>query len=80
MEPHLFRVAPSAGSGESYAHEGEEFLYVLQGCLEIDLAGGERHLLEQGDSFYFESSTQHRWRNPGRREARVLWVNTPPTF
>jgi len=80
MEPHLFRVAPSAGSGESYAHEGEEFLHILQGCLEIELDGGERHLLEEGDSFYFESSTQHRWRNPGKREARVLWINTPPSF
>jgi proline racemase len=80
MEPHLFRVAPSAGSGESYAHEGEEFLFVLQGCLEIELDGGERHRLEEGDSFYFESSTHHRWSNPGKQEARVIWVNTPPTF
>ncbi len=80
MEPHLFRIAPSAGSGESYAHEGEEFLHILRGCLEIELDGGECHRLEEGDSFYFESSTQHRWRNPGKREARVLWINTPPTF
>ena len=80
MEPHLFRIAPSAGSGESYSHEGEEFLFVLQGCLEIELEGGERHRLEQGDSFYFESSTQHRWSNPGGKEAHVIWVNTPPTF
>lgn len=80
MEPHLFRIAPSAGSGEAYAHEGEEFLYILSGCLEISLDGGEMHRLEAGDSFYFESSTQHRWSNPGKKEALVLWVNTPPTF
>lgn len=80
MEPHLFRVAPSAGSGEAYSHEGEEFLFILQGCLEIELDGGERHRLEEGDSFYFESSTHHRWSNPGSKEARVIWVNTPPTF
>ena len=80
MEPHLFRIAPSAGSGESYSHDGEEFLFVLRGCLEIELEGGERHRLEQGDSFYFESSTPHRWLNPGSEEARVIWVNTPPTF
>ena len=80
MEPHLFRIAPSAGSGEAYAHEGEEFLYILSGCLEISLDGGETHLLEAGDSFYFESSTQHRWSNPGKKDALVLWVNTPPTF
>lgn len=80
MEPHLFRIAPDAGSGESYAHEGEEFLYILQGSLAITLDGGERHTLEEGDSFYFESSAQHSWTNPGKRETWVLWVNTPPTF
>jgi DNA-binding transcriptional MerR regulator/mannose-6-phosphate isomerase-like protein (cupin superfamily) len=80
MEPHLFRIAPSAGSGESYAHEGEEFLYILRGSLEIVLEGGERHTLKEGDSFYFESSNEHRWKNPGKKETLVLWVNTPPTF
>jgi DNA-binding transcriptional MerR regulator/quercetin dioxygenase-like cupin family protein len=79
MEPHLFRVAPEAGSGESYAHEGEEFIYVLRGDLEITLEG-ESYRLKPGDSFYFESATPHRWKNPGRKETWVLWVNTPPTF
>ena len=80
MEPHLFRIAPGAGSGEAYAHEGEEFLYILRGLLEIALDGGQRHQLRPGDSFYFESHTPHRWLNPGKSEAQVLWVNTPPTF
>jgi DNA-binding transcriptional MerR regulator/mannose-6-phosphate isomerase-like protein (cupin superfamily) len=79
MEPHLFRIKPRAGSGESYAHEGEEFLFVLRGELKIALAGEEYHL-KRGDSFYFESSTPHRWKNPGSIETWLLWVNTPPTF
>jgi DNA-binding transcriptional MerR regulator/mannose-6-phosphate isomerase-like protein (cupin superfamily) len=79
MEPHLFRIAPHAGSGDSYAHEGEEFLFVLRGELKIALAGEEYHL-KRGDSFYFESATPHRWNNPGRSETWLLWVNTPPTF
>jgi len=80
MEPHLFRIAPQAGSGEAYAHEGEEFLYILSGSLEISLDGGEILELEAGDSFYFESSSEHRWKNPGKKETLVLWINTPPTF
>jgi DNA-binding transcriptional MerR regulator/mannose-6-phosphate isomerase-like protein (cupin superfamily) len=80
MEPHLFRIAPGAGSGEAYAHEGEEFLHILKGRLEIQLKNGPRHLLDEGDSFYFESDTPHRWANPGNKETWVLWVNTPPTF
>jgi DNA-binding transcriptional MerR regulator/mannose-6-phosphate isomerase-like protein (cupin superfamily) len=80
MEPHLFRVRPRGGSGESYAHEGEEFLHVLRGAFEIWLGDNEHYRLKTGDSLYFESSTPHRWRNPGSAETWLLWVNTPPTF
>lgn len=79
MEPHLFRIAPGASSGESYSHVGEEFLFVLTGEFEI-LLRGEKHRLQSGDSFYFESAVPHEWANPGRAETLVLWVNTPPTF
>jgi len=79
MEPHLFRIAPQAGSGESYSHEGEEFIYLLRGDLEISI-DGEEYRLKPGDSFYFESATPHHWKNPGPKETLLLWVNTPPTF
>lgn len=80
MEPHLFRIKPGGGSGESYAHEGEEFLHILRGKFEIWLSGKEHYRLKTGDSLYFESSTPHRWKNPGRSETWLLWINTPPTF
>jgi DNA-binding transcriptional MerR regulator/quercetin dioxygenase-like cupin family protein len=79
MEPHLFRIAPEAGSGDPYTHDGEEFIYVLRGDLSITV-GSEHYHLKSGDSFYFESAIPHRWKNPGRKETLVLWVNTPPTF
>jgi DNA-binding transcriptional MerR regulator/uncharacterized cupin superfamily protein len=79
MEPHLFRVSAGSGSGDSYTHEGEEFLYVLRGELAITVNEDE-YRLKRGDSFYFESATPHRWKNLGRAETWVLWVNTPPTF
>jgi DNA-binding transcriptional MerR regulator len=80
MEPHLFRVKPGGGSGESYSHDGEEFLHVLRGEFELWLHNEGHYLLKAGDSLYFESSTPHRWKNRGRAEAWILWVNTPPTF
>jgi len=80
MEPHLFRVKPGGNSGESYTHEGEEFLHILRGEFEIWLNHDEHYLLEPGDSLYFESSTPHRWKNPGKSESWLLWINTPPTF
>ena len=79
MEPHLFRVAPGAGSGEFYSHEGEEFLFLTRGRLVIELEDRE-FSLGRGDSFYFESKIPHRWFNPGKTETVILWINTPPTF
>ena len=52
-------------------------MFVLRGELKIALAGEEYHL-KRGDSF--ESATPHHWKNPGRSETWLLWVNTPPTF
>src|SRR6202171_3278965 len=80
MEPPLFHIKPRRGSGESYSHEGEEFLHVFRGEFEIWLGDTEHYHLKTGDRLYFESSTPHRWRNPGRTGASLLWVNTPPTF
>src|SRR6266704_1080955 len=47
MEPHLFRVAPAAESGDSYTHEGEEFLYILRGEFAITL-NSEQYRLKPG--------------------------------
>ena len=80
MEPHLFRIKAGGGSGESYTHEGEEFLHILRGEFEIWLNTDEHYRMKPGDSLYFQSSTPHRWRNPGKTESWLLWINTPPTF
>jgi DNA-binding transcriptional MerR regulator/quercetin dioxygenase-like cupin family protein len=80
MEPHLFRIAPGADSGGSYSHEGEEFIYVLQGKLEVWIDEIEHYVLEAGDSLYFGSTQAHRWHSVSEKETLLLWVNTPATF
>lgn len=80
MDPTIFVIQPGASSEGFYTHEGEEFVYVLEGQLEVTLVGEPRYLLEAGDSFYYPSTIEHAWRNPGDDVARVLWVNTPPSF
>jgi DNA-binding transcriptional MerR regulator/uncharacterized RmlC-like cupin family protein len=79
MEPHLFRVAPGAGSGNYTSHDGEEFLYLVRGRLAIWLRQ-EQFQVRPGDSFYFTSQIPHRWCNPGRTETIILWINTPAHF
>jgi DNA-binding transcriptional MerR regulator len=80
LESQLFRVQPGAGSDGSYSHQGEEFIYMIAGTLEIWLDELECHTLHDGDSFWFESTVGHRWYNPSNEDAVLLWVNTPPTF
>lgn len=80
LESQLFRVPPGAGSDGAYSHQGEEFIYMLSGMLEIWLDELQSYTLHQGDGFWFESSVGHRWYNPSSETAVLLWVNTPPTF
>ena len=80
MECHRFQLAPGASSEGAYSHDGEEFLHVLTGRLEIVLDGDQFFELREGDSFYFESRRPHSWRNSSDGETILIWVNTPPTF
>ncbi len=79
LQANLHIVAPGGRSDGLISHVGEEMGYLISGQLELEV-DGERHLLAPGDSFYFPSEKPHGYRNPGPGEARVLWVNTPPTF
>jgi DNA-binding transcriptional MerR regulator/quercetin dioxygenase-like cupin family protein len=80
LEPTLTRIAPGCGSEGSYNHDGEEFIFVLDGMFEITLDETQAHLLHPGDAITFRSHIPHRWRNPGTIETILIWVNTPPTF
>ena len=80
MEVLIFHLAPGTSSDGSYYHEGEEFIFMLSGVCEFWLDEVEHYLLREGDCLYFSSMQNHRWSNPGQREAVLFWVNTPPTF
>ena len=80
LESQLFTVPPGAGSDGAYSHQGEEFIFMVQGTLELWLDELECHTLQRGDSFWFESTVGHRWFNPSDEPAVLLWINTPPTF
>jgi transcriptional regulator with XRE-family HTH domain len=72
-------IEAGGGSEGDVQHDGEEFGYVLEGQIELNV-DGMRYLVGPGDSFSFRSDRKHSYRNSGRSVARVLWINTPPTF
>ncbi len=77
MEPFLVEFKRKRLEKLSYfSHEGEEFLYVLQGTLEFRTE--DRHyVLDTGDSLYFESSIPHAYRAIGKSNVKALTVVYP---
>ena len=67
LEPHLFVLEPGATSEGAYAHDGEEFLYVLAGAVTIWIGTTECHDLRVGDAAHLSLHpaaplAQHRQR------------------
>ena len=76
MEPFLIDVHPASGEVPLNDHEGEEFIYVLSGHIEI-LYGKDAYRLEAGDSIYYESAVPHHVHAIGG-DARILAVVYAP--
>lgn len=71
---------PGGSTGDDlYTHEGEEAGLVLKGEIELTLDDQVFHL-KTGDSFSFSADIPHRYHNPGKVEAQIVWANTPVTL
>jgi transcriptional regulator with XRE-family HTH domain len=78
MEPYLLTMKEGAViNGHFYSHKGDEFAYVMEGELEVEIQD-EKQLLKQGDSLYIGSIFPSKWVNRGRGDAILLWVLSPP--
>ena len=79
LEPILVTLPAGGETVPDDPHEGEEFGYVLAGSITL-LLGEKAYRVHRGDSFCFRPNCVHALKNPGKREALVLWVSTPPSF
>lgn len=59
-------------------HEGEEFVYVLSGRIELHTEFYQPVTLDQGEGFYIDSRMRHRVVSASDADAEVLWVSTTP--
>jgi transcriptional regulator with XRE-family HTH domain len=74
------RYEPGGDTGRvPLVHDGEEGGIVISGRLEV-IIGEERHILDPGDAYYFESRRPHRFRCVGAKPCEVISACTPPTF
>ena len=67
IEPH------AAHKPVAYKHEGEEFIYVMSGELELTL-DSKAHVLKAGEHTHFNSYIPHKLRNPSSEHTRCLVV------
>ena len=71
MQPYIIKAAFNEES--IFQHEGEEFIYVLEGKYEF-IYDGKKYIMEEGDSIYFDSGVPHSARSLGKKQAKVLAI------
>ncbi|TAL90102.1 MAG: XRE family transcriptional regulator [Candidimonas sp.] len=81
MMPFLTRIkAHALTENQGWSrHDGEEFVYVLSGVIELHTEYYQPAVLSTGDCFYIDSRMRHRVVNHSKNEAEVLWMSTTPS-
>ena len=74
MEPFIIDINPSEQQEfKLSAHEGEEFIYVMDGEVEIEY-GKEKYMLKEGDSIFYDSIVKHHVHGAPGKSAKILAV------
>ena len=74
MEPFVIDINPEDKTEFNLsAHEGEEFIYVMNGEVEIEY-GKEKYTLHEGDSIFYDSIVKHHVHGAPGKSAKILAV------
>ena len=74
MEPFVIDINPEEKPDfKLSAHEGEEFIYVMQGEVEVDY-GKKKYRLREGDSIFYDSIVKHHVHGADGKPAKILAV------
>ena len=74
MEPFVIDINPEENPDfKLSAHEGEEFIFVMNGEVEIEY-GKEKYLLKEGDSIFYDSIVKHHVHGAPGKSAKILAV------
>lgn len=78
MEPFIIDINPTDETNyELSSHEGEEFIFVMEGAVEIAY-GKKSHIIEAGDSIYYDSIVPHHVHGYQGQAAKILAVVYTP--
>ena len=73
MEPFLVTLEPANTEMERSTHDGQEFIFVLSGKMEVRLEEAS-YILEPGDAIYYDSTVPHLVKCYGAETTRILAV------
>lgn len=78
IEPYLikFKAAATSKGVMTSKFPGQEFCFVKKGQFEASV-DKKNFILQEGDSFYFDSGKTHLFKNISGAEAELIWVITP---
>lgn len=78
FQPYLAEYYPDKEARvKPHMHQGVEFIHILCGTLQL-LVGADEHILQQGDSIYFDSNLRHAYRSMGEEKCLALTVLAQP--
>ncbi|GAA0441228.1 MAG: helix-turn-helix domain-containing protein [Bacillota bacterium] len=73
--PNLIILNPGDNRGNNFSHKGQEFLYVLEGTLTIEV-DYEEAILQPYDCIFLDSSTPHNWYNYTDKPIKFLCISS----
>ncbi|MBT3257867.1 MAG: helix-turn-helix transcriptional regulator [Deltaproteobacteria bacterium] len=73
MEPFMVTLEPSETEEERSTHDGQEFIFVLSGKMEVRL-GEDILIIEPGDSIYYDATVPHLVKCHGKETTKILAV------
>jgi quercetin dioxygenase-like cupin family protein len=76
--PAIGLYRPGVRREDFVTTEGEEFVLVLDGAVELEFADGTSYSLKKGDSAYYSALEPHRLTVAGKTQAEVVVVAAPP--
>ena len=77
MEPFIIDVHTNEGEFVLSSHEGEEFIYVLEGEIEVKY-GQDSYIVSKGDSIYYDSIVPHHLHSHNGKMSKILAVVYTP--
>jgi transcriptional regulator with XRE-family HTH domain len=76
LEANIHIVEAGGEKTDAITHQGEALGYLLEGEIEL-VIDGTTYRVNEGDSFFFKAYLTNSYRNVGKTDARIIWVNTP---